>query len=81
MLHKDLYIGENLTLDLVMKVEIIITRISKEEGREFEEIFIKFLNSNTYKTLKNKDSKFRNKKSELIIEELFKEWRNNLIKY
>lgn len=79
MLHKDLYIGENLTLDLVMKVEIIITRISKEEGREFEEIFIKFLNSNTYKTLKNKDSKFRNKKSELIIEELFKEWRNNII--
>lgn len=79
MLHKDLYIGENLTLDLVMKVEIIITRISEEEGREFEEIFIKFLNSNTYRTLKNKDSKFRNKKSELIIDELFKEWRNNII--
>lgn len=79
MLHKALYIGENLTLDLVMKVEIIVAKISKEEGSEFEEVFIKVLNSNTYRTLKNKNSVFRNKKSEFIIEELFKEWGNNII--
>ena len=74
MMHKYLYMGQDLTFDVVIKVEMIVERVCKKEGSEFEEVLIKFLESNTYKNLKSKESILKTRGTEFIVNELFIEW-------
>ena len=75
MIHKYLYIGQDLTLDIVIKIEKIVWIICEKEGNEFEEVLTKFFESNTYKNLKSNKSILRNEKSEFIVKQLFREWQ------
>ena len=77
MIHKYLYMGQDLTLDVVIKVEMIVDRVCKKEGSEFEEVLIKFFKSNTYKNLKSKESILKTRETEFIVNELFREWTKN----
>ena len=74
MIHKYLYMGQDLTLDVVIKIEMIVERVCKKEGSEFEEVLIEFFKSNTYKNLKSKESILRTRGTEFIVNELFREW-------
>jgi hypothetical protein len=71
--------GEDLTFDIVIKIENIVGTVCEKQSGEFEEILMKFFKSNTYKSLKNKESVLRTTRSEFIVNELFREWAENKI--
>lgn len=74
MIHKYLYIGQDITFDVVIKIEKIVNIICEKENSEFEEVLMKIYKSNTYKNLKKDQFILRTESSEVILMELFREW-------
>jgi len=76
MINKYSYKGQDITLDIVMKIEKIVRIVSERTGKTFEEILSKFYESRTYKALQNTESVLWAESSEFIVDELFREWEH-----
>jgi len=76
MINKYSYKGQDITLDIVMKIEKIVRIVSERTGKTFEEVIKEFYESKTYKTLQNTESVLWAESSEFIVDELFREWEN-----
>jgi len=76
MINKYSYKGQDITLDIVMKIEKIVIIVSERTGKTFEEVIKEFYESKTYKTLQNTESVLWAESSEFIVDELFREWEN-----
>ncbi|AOR24134.1 hypothetical protein [Clostridium taeniosporum] len=76
MTNKYSYKGQDITLDIIMKVEKIISIICEKTGETFEEVLKKFYKSNTYKALQNTESVLWAESSQYIVDELFREWES-----
>lgn len=74
MTDKYSYKGQDITLDIIMKIEKIISIICEKTGETFEEVLKKFYESNTYKALQNTESVLWAESSQYIVDELFREW-------
>ena len=74
MINKYSYKEQNITLDIVMKIEKVVSIVSKETGKTFEEVLSEFYESRTYKALQNTESALWAESSEFIVDELFREW-------
>lgn len=75
MLKKYSYKGQDITLDIVMKIEKIVRIVSEKTGKPFEEVLSSFYKSNTYKSLQNTASTLWAESAEFIVDELFREWK------
>jgi len=75
MIKKYSYKEQDITLDIVMKIEKIVRIVSQKTGKTFEEALSKFYDSNTYKALQNTESVLWAESSEYIVDELFREWK------
>ena len=76
MINKYSYKGQDITLDIIMKIEKIVRIVSERTGKTFEEVIKEFYESKTYKTLQNTESVLWAESSEFIVDELFREWEN-----
>jgi hypothetical protein len=76
MINKYSYKGQDITLDIVMKIEKIVRIVSERTGKTFEEVIKEFYESKTYKTLQNTESVLWAESSEFIVDELLREWEN-----
>ncbi|NFI03390.1 hypothetical protein FC959_03025 [Clostridium botulinum] len=74
MTDKYSYKGQDITLDIIMKIEKIISIICEKTGETFEEVLKNFYESNTYKALQNTESVLWAESSQYIVDELFREW-------
>ncbi|MDK2828945.1 MAG: hypothetical protein PWP67_1759 [Clostridium butyricum] len=76
MINKYSYKGQDITLDIIMKIEKIIRIVCERKGKTFEEATKEFYESRTYKALQNTQSTLWAESSEFIVDELFREWEN-----
>ena len=76
MINKYSYRGQDITLDIVMKIEKIVRIVSERTGKTFEDVIKEFYQSKTYKSLQNTESVLWAESSEFIVDELFREWGN-----
>jgi hypothetical protein len=74
MTNKYSYKGEDITLDIIMKIERIVEILCYRTGKPFEEVLYEIYKSNTYKILQNTETVLWAESSEFIVDELFREW-------
>ncbi|MCL2100999.1 MAG: hypothetical protein FWH22_04725 [Fibromonadales bacterium] len=73
MQAKYLYKGEDITTDIVFKIEHIVSIIAEKEKIPFEKAYLDFLNSNTYKALQKTSSLMWTESAEFIVDDYYRE--------
>ena len=73
-MQKYLYNGQDITLDIIMKIEKVVRLLSNKTGESFEKMLGKFYESRTYKVLQNTQSTLWAESSEFIVDEVLREW-------
>jgi hypothetical protein len=76
LINKYSYKGQDITLDIIMKIEKIIRIVCARTGKTFEEATKELYESRTYKTLQNTQSVLWAESSEFIADELFRELKD-----
>jgi len=70
---KYIYKGQDITMDMMFKIEHIVNILSERKMRDFDEEFAEFLTSNTYRILQNTDNLLWAESSEFIVDEYERE--------
>ena len=72
---KDKYIfnGEDITTDILFKIEHIVNIIAGKEQISFDDAYEVFVFSNTYSTLKQTDNLYWAESAEFIADEYYRE--------
>ena len=70
---KYIYKGQDITIDLMFKIEHIVNIIAERENKDFDTAFSDFLASNTYKILQKTDTLLWVESSEYIVDEYDRE--------
>ncbi|MDR2474083.1 MAG: hypothetical protein LBD53_11120 [Tannerella sp.] len=67
------YNGEDITLDVMFKIERIICLMAEREKKDFDVAFAEFLASETYKALQHTENALWAESSEYITDEYYRE--------
>jgi hypothetical protein len=67
------YKGEDITIDLMFKIEHIASLLTKREKKDFDTVFTEFLASDTYRKLQQTDNLLWTESSEFIADEYNRE--------
>jgi hypothetical protein len=67
------YNGEDITLDIMFKIERIVNLLTEREKKDFDEVFADFLASATYKILQHTENALWAESSEYIADEYYRE--------
>ena len=70
---KYIYKGQDITIDMMFKIEHIVNIIAERENKDFDTIFADFLASNTYRILQQTDNLLWAESSEFIVDEYDRE--------
>jgi len=73
MENRYVYKGQDITLDVIMKIEHVVRIIAKKENRKFDDCYKEFIDSKTYIALQNTDSVMWAESAEFIADEYFRE--------
>jgi hypothetical protein len=73
MQTKYLYKGQDITTDILFKIEHIVSVIAEKEKILFEKAYLDFLNSNVYKILQRTSSLMWAENTEFIVDEYYRE--------
>ena len=73
MKTKYTYKEQDITIDLMFKIEHIVNIIAKRENKDFDTVFADFLASNTYSVLQQTDNLLWAESSEFIVDEYNRE--------
>jgi len=73
MQTKYLYKGQDITTDILFKIEHIVSIIAEKEKISFEEAYLNFLNSNVYKLLQKTSCLMWAESAEFIVDEYYRE--------
>jgi len=67
------YKGEDITIDVMFKIEHIVNILAERENKDFDTIFAEFLASDTYKALQRTNNALWAESSEFIADEYERE--------
>jgi hypothetical protein len=73
MLSKYIYKGENITIDIIIKIEQVARLIAKNTNKSFDDCLCDFYNSRAYEALEKTTSLMWSENAEFIVEEYFRE--------
>ena len=73
MKAKYFFKGEDITTDILFKIEHIVSIIAKKENITFDDAYNIFLNSNSYKILKRTDNLYWAESAEFLADEFYRE--------
>ena len=71
------YKGEDITMDMMFKIEHIVSILSEREKKDFDAVFAEFLASDTYRILQQTNSLLWAESSEFIVDEYDREKQTN----
>lgn len=74
---KYVYKGQDITTDMVFKIEHIVNILAERENKKFDTILVDFLTSNTYRALQQTDTLLWAESSEFIADEYDRECSKN----
>jgi len=67
------YNGQDITTDMMFKIEHIVNILAERENKDFDIILVAFLTSNTYRILQQTDNLLWAESSEFIADEYDRE--------
>jgi hypothetical protein len=73
MENKYIYKDQDITLDVVMKIEDVVCKLAEKEARPFDEVYMDFAASKAYLALQKTDSLMWAESAEFIIDEYYRE--------
>lgn len=73
MLNRYIYQGEDITLDVIMKIEHVVRLISQISGDHFDACLYEFYKSQVYEALIQTGSLMWSESAEFIVDEFFRE--------
>ena len=73
MQAKYLYKGQDITTDILFKIEHIVSIIAEKEKISFEEAYLNFLNSNAYRLLQKTSCLMWVESAGFIVDEYYRE--------
>jgi len=73
MKGKYIYKDQDITTDLLFKIEQIVNIIAKIEQSSFEEAYEKFASSETYNIFKRTDNLYWAESAEFLVDEYYRE--------
>ena len=73
MENRYVYKGQDITLDVIMKIEHVMRIIAEKECREFDDCYKDFIESKTYYALQNTNSLMWAESAEFVADEYFRE--------
>ena len=75
------YKGQDITIDMMFKIEHIVNILAERDNRDFDTVFAEFLVSDTYRILQQTDNLLWAESSEFIIDEYDREKASERILY
>jgi len=72
MLTKYIYNEQDITTDILFKIEDVTSIIAEKEGVRFEDAYLKFLNSKAYKLLQKTSSLMWAESAGFIVDEYYR---------
>ena len=75
MKNKYVYRGQDITIDVIMKIEHVARLIAEKKTCEFEQAYSDFIVSKTYAALQITESVMWAESAEFIVDEYFREFR------
>ncbi|MDR3243524.1 MAG: hypothetical protein LBT79_02115 [Elusimicrobiota bacterium] len=79
MKNKYIYKDEDITTDILFKIEHIANIIAEKENKSFDEIYANFLSSKTYIALQNTNTLMWAESAEFIVYENYREMSQYII--
>ncbi|MFV0342490.1 MAG: hypothetical protein ACK5JH_06295 [Anaerocolumna sp.] len=73
MRNRYVYKGEDITVDVVMKIEHVVRLIEERSGNQFDECLYEFYKSRVYEVLLETGSLMWSESAEFIVDEYFRE--------
>ena len=73
MKNKYVYRGQDITIDVIMKIEHVARLIAEKKTCDFEKAYIEFIVSKTYAALQKTESVMWAESAEFIADEYFRE--------
>jgi hypothetical protein len=73
MSGKYFYKEQDITIDVLFKIEHIVSILAEKEKRAFDEMFALFLASKTYATLQRTQNLLWAESAEFIVDEYYRE--------
>jgi len=73
MENRYIYKGQDITIDIIMKIENITRIISETEKRSFDDCYRTFISSKTYAAIQITDSLLWAESAEFVADEYFRE--------
>ena len=73
MYNKYIYRGQDITTDVVMKIEHVVHLIAEKKSCDFEQTYRDFIMSKTYAALQKTESVMWAESAEFIVDEYFRE--------
>ena len=73
MKGKYFFNGEDITIDILFKIEHIVNIITEKENISFDNAYEAFLNSNTYGIIKRTYNLYWAESAEFIVDEYYRE--------
>jgi hypothetical protein len=70
---KYIYKEQDITTDILFKIEDIVSIIAEKENISFEKAYLNFLNSNVYKVLQRTSSLMWAESAGFIVDEYYRE--------
>ena len=72
---KDKYIfkGQDITTDVLFKIEQIVSILAEKEKKSFDDVYAAFVYSNTYSILKRTDNLYWAESAEFLADEYYRE--------
>jgi hypothetical protein len=76
MTTKYTYNGEDITIDMMFKIEHIVNILAERENKDFDTVFAEFVASSTYHNLQQTNTLLWAESSEYIVDEYNREIKN-----
>jgi hypothetical protein len=73
MKNKYVFKGQDITTDVLFKIEHIVNILSEKEGMSFDDAYAMFAASNTYAALKRPDNLYWAESAEFLVDEYYRE--------
>jgi len=73
MENRYLYKGQDITLDIILKIEHVLSLIAERSQKDFDAAYADFLRSKTYNTLQRASTLLWAESSEFIFDEYLRE--------
>jgi len=67
------YKEQDITIDMMFKIERIVNILAKREKKDFDTAFAEFIASNTYQILQKTNNLLWAESSEFIVDEYYRE--------